>query len=370
MYEMKIDINLLHVNPISNEIYGDDDPAQFELLVEKIKSSGYIKSIIIDRNYMIISGHRRYRAAKALGRTEIIVEVFKGEDDQVLALLLNENAFREKTTLQKVREAEFYRKIEEKKAEERRNFFGLQNLGQSSEVANLPPLEEAGKTRDIVAEKVGMSARSYHDARKVVQRLDQEQDAATKWLFEETLNNSVDAASKLVDKSDEFLQKVIEKTEGDVKKVTPVIRELEKEEIKRKIMMPVGNYQVIYVDFTMPISDDYSNRVICSLGEKNSVLLLWVLPKSLEEALGVIRNWGFKYRTCMVWNKDFCDEVSGNGEVLLISTSGNPPMMFENPDNTGKTEKPKKVRELIESTYSGSKLELLPDGWVVWGNGE
>jgi hypothetical protein len=272
--------------------------------------------------------------------------------------------------LQKCREGEFYWKIEEKKAAERRNFIGIQNLGQSSEMANLPPLEETGKTRDIVAEKIGMSGKSYDKARKVVQRLDQEQEAATKWLFEETLNSSVDAASKLVDKSDEFLHAVIERTDGDVKKVTPVIRELEQEEVKLKIQMPMGYYQVIYADFTVPISDDYSNSFIGALGEQDSVLLLWVLPKSLEEALGVIRKWGFKYQTCMVWNKDFCDEVSVDAEILLISTRGNPPMMVENLVKTGKTEKPMMVRELIESTYTGSKLELLPDGWVVWGRGD
>jgi len=72
----------------------------------------------------------------------------------------------------------------------------------------------------------------------------------------------------------------------------------------------------------------------------------------------------------MVWNKDFCDEVSVNGEILLISTRGNPPMMVEKHDITEKTEKPQKIRELIESTYAGSKLELLTDGWVIWGNRE
>jgi len=304
-----------------------------------------------------------------LGRTEIEVEKFMGDEDQELERLVLENFYREKSTLSKVREAEVLFEIERRKAEERRNFVGLQNLGQTSVMARLPELEKTGTTRSIVAEKIGMSERQYDKARQVVQRLDQEQDAATKWLFEETLNTSVDAASKLIDKSDEFLQKVIEKTEGDVKKVTPVIRELERAEVKPKIQMPVGYYQVIYVDFTMPIHDDYSDRFIGALGEKDSVLLLWVLPKSLEEALGVIRNWGFKYRTCMVWNKDFCEEVSGNGEILLISSRGNPPMMIENIVNTGKAEKPPIVRELIESTYSGSKLELLPDGWVVWGNG-
>ena len=366
----KIEIASLKEHPRNKEIYGEDDQEQFDKLVEQIKSTGWIKPILINRNYLIISGHRRVRVAKLLGRTEIEVEKFMGDEDQELQRLILENSFREKSTLVKVREGEIYRELEERKAEERRKFVAIQNLGQSPMVETFPPSEEAGKVRDIIGEKIGMSGKSYEKARRVVQRLDKEQDDAIKWLFEDTLNSSVDAASKLVDKTDDFLHAVIEKTEGDVKRVTPVVRELEREEVKMKIQMPVGYYQVIYVDFTVPISDDFSNMFIGALADNDSVLLLWVLPKSLEEALGVIRSWGFKYKTCMVWNKDFCDEVSENGEILLISTRGNPPLMFENHEISGKSKKPQKVRKLIESTYSGTKLELLPEGWVIWGNGE
>ena len=101
----KIDINLLQESPINHEIYGDDDSVQLAELVEKIKVSGYIKPLIINRNYLIISGHRRYRAAKALGMKEIEVEMINKDENQELEILLAENAFREKTTLQKVREA-------------------------------------------------------------------------------------------------------------------------------------------------------------------------------------------------------------------------------------------------------------------------
>ena len=38
MYEMKIETNLLHDNPLNAAIYGDDFPVQLEQLVEKIKS--------------------------------------------------------------------------------------------------------------------------------------------------------------------------------------------------------------------------------------------------------------------------------------------------------------------------------------------
>lgn len=142
---MKIDINLLHENPINYEIYGNDDQEQFDDLLEKIKASGYIKPLIINRNYLIISGHRRFRAAKALGRTEIEVELYTKDEDQELELLLNENAYREKSVVQKVREAEYYRTVEEKKAKKRQ-------LSGS----NLPANLQQGETNEIVGEKIGM----------------------------------------------------------------------------------------------------------------------------------------------------------------------------------------------------------------------
>ena len=100
---MKIEIELLHEKPLNAAIYGEDDLAQLAELVEKIGVSGYIKPLIINRNYMILSGHRRYRAAKALGMTGIEVEMINKDENQELEILLAENAFREKTTLQKVR---------------------------------------------------------------------------------------------------------------------------------------------------------------------------------------------------------------------------------------------------------------------------
>ena len=125
---MKIDINLLHENPINQEIYGTDDPVQLAELVEKIRVSGYIKPLIINRKYLILSGHRRFLAAKILGMKEIEVEMIDKDENQELEILLAENAFREKNIIQKVREAEYYRIVEEKKAKESKLPYKLHKL--------------------------------------------------------------------------------------------------------------------------------------------------------------------------------------------------------------------------------------------------
>jgi len=93
---MRIEINLLYENPLNVEIYGEDDPAQLAELVKKIKVSGYIKPLISNRNYLIVSGHRRYRATKVLGMQVIEVEMISKDENQELEILLAENAFREK----------------------------------------------------------------------------------------------------------------------------------------------------------------------------------------------------------------------------------------------------------------------------------
>jgi hypothetical protein len=366
---IKVDINLLNEHPLNQSIYGNEDPEQFNELVEKIRTSGWISPIVYcRRNYVILSGHRRVRAAKVLGRTEIEAEVYCGDEERELEILLAENAYREKTNTQKVREAEYYREIEEKKAEERRNFVGLLNIGQTSDREMVPQHESTGRTRDIVAEKIGMSGKSYDKARKVVEKIDKEYEDPFKFFLEDTLNENIDAASKLVDKTDDFIQTVMQKTNGDVKKVSSAISELEKEETKSKTHMPPGKYQVIYADLTNQHSEsEIAQLQIGEIAESSSVLFLWVTPTGLERGLKLAQHWGFVYKTCMVWNKEFLHDVTNKAEILLISAKGNPAMIFKESEPYRNGNKPQVIHERIQATYLGAKLELLSDGWQIWG---
>ena len=98
---MKIDIALLKENPLNHEIYGNDDPEQFKALVEKIRNSGYIKPILISNQYVIISGHRRWRAALQLGCTDIAFQYVPEDPQKQIELFLLENYYREKSMEQK-----------------------------------------------------------------------------------------------------------------------------------------------------------------------------------------------------------------------------------------------------------------------------
>jgi hypothetical protein len=285
----------------------------------------------------------------------IEIEMISKDENQELEILLAENAFREKTTLQKVREAEYYRSVEEKKAKERQ-------LSGS----NLPANLQEGETNEIVGEKIGMSARSYHDARKVVEKIDEEDDPEVKDFLTATVNTSVNAATKLVDKPPEFIHEVIERTSGDTKNVSAVVRELETSESNLNQQPPVGQYEVVYIDLTEPFVHDLLKIQFGNLITSDCVLLIWVSPLKLALAFTIIQRWGFKYQNCMVRKTDNINEVSSDCQLLLISTKGKCAVLGEQKHQKSGMDMPSEVRYLIEKTYSGDTLQILPDGWQIW----
>jgi N6-adenosine-specific RNA methylase IME4 len=116
----------------------------------------------------------------------------------------------------------------------------------------------------------------------------------------------------------------------------------------------------------------------------SAILFLWVPMPKLREGLTVIKEWGFEYKTGMVWVKNsigmgyYC---RSKHELLLIATHGEigPPQEGNRPESviesprTGHSEKPECVYDIIERMYPDYHyLELFGrkkrKGWEVWGN--
>jgi len=126
----------------------------------------------------------------------------------------------------------------------------------------------------------------------------------------------------------------------------------------------------------LPVED------ICAV---DCLLFLWSPPPLLQEALQVIRAWGFSYRTNAIWDK----EVFGMGyyfrgqhEHLLLATRGEPPTPrpADRPSSVIRarrgehSRKPATAYRLIERMYpSLRKVELFArnsrPGWKSWGLG-
>lgn len=158
-------------------------------------------------------------------------------------------------------------------------------------------------------------------------------------------------------------------------------------------------FGIIYADPPWRYEDSLPNRKIenhydtmslseiCNLdvpSDDDCVLYLWATAPKLEEALQVLRAWGFKYRTCAIWDK----AVIGMGywfrqqhELLLVGVKGKPKCpaaslrisSIFNSKRGGHSAKPSDVRKMIERQFQFvPRLEMFArvqhPGWQVFGN--
>ena len=164
--------------------------------------------------------------------------------------------------------------------------------------------------------------------------------------------------------------------------------------------LPEGKYNVIYADpawefdnsgFEQSAASHYPTmptEAICSLPIKDitgegAVLFLWATNAMLEDALRVMKSWGFEYKSNMAWIKDKGPTigwfVEGRHELLLIGVNGSGvhpetkfPSWFKYPVSKH-SKKPTEVYEKIEAMYPNRKyVELFArntrSGWASWGN--
>jgi len=141
---------------------------------------------------------------------------------------------------------------------------------------------------------------------------------------------------------------------------------------------------------TMNLSE-IKDLPVNDITEDRAHLYLWVPNALLQEGLEVMKSWGFKYKTNIIWykiRKDGGPDRRGVGfyfrnvtEVILFGIKGKnartlgPGRSQENIILSRKREhsrKPDEQYKLIESCSWGPYLELFGrggrKGWKTWGN--
>jgi len=161
-----------------------------------------------------------------------------------------------------------------------------------------------------------------------------------------------------------------------------------------KRQRPESDRPAKYGGITYPVMD---TQAICNLGislrpylADNCMLFLWATFPNLPEALRVIKEWGFDYRTLgFSWiktNKKNGKPFFGIGyytksncEVCLIGVRGKPfkvsnkvSSVIISPIN-GHSRKPDEVMDKIVELCGGvPRIELFArrkvEGWDCWGN--
>ena len=346
-------------------------------LVADIKENGLLEPIITHEG-KIVDGRNRYRAC-VLAEVEPRFEEWKSNGKSLLDWVISKNLHRRH--LNESQRAIVAARI----ANKRREDTLIQNQSDAQICASIG--------QDEAAEMLNVSRRSVQSAKVV---LDEGVPELIKTVDNGAIPVSQAAAIAKMNKKD---QKAIVKNVESGKTPAAAIREKKHEE-KRSRELPKGKFAVIYADPpweyknsgfseaadnkypTMPI-DEICELPVSELAEDSSVLFLWATNPLLPEALRVVKAWGFEYVTNMAWIKD-----AGRGkgwflkskhELLIIGRKKDTPHPIERPDSCFEADrgsvhsrKPEKAYEIIESMYSGSKIELFArsqrNGWESWGN--
>lgn len=210
-----VEVDKLKPHPQNELIYGDDDVSD---LVAQINVLGKIvEPIKIKDDYTIISGHRRWKAAKELNYEKVPCEVVRFDSsEEELAVLVLYNSKRVKTNEQKAREGIALFNTLSEEAIKRR----LANLNHSipemddssisendsdKPVSGSPDVDakrEVGLTRDKVAKAVGInSGKTFDRMREVLIRVDELKEAGNiedSELYIAVLNRAPTAAWDLI----------------------------------------------------------------------------------------------------------------------------------------------------------------------------
>lgn len=101
-------IKELKINETHSKIYQIND---VDGLAENIKEHGVLERIVVDKNYEIISGVRRYQALKKLGINEVDVEIREVNENDKIPSLIYFNMHRIKTTREILNEAKYLKEI-------------------------------------------------------------------------------------------------------------------------------------------------------------------------------------------------------------------------------------------------------------------
>lgn len=210
-----IDVGKLKPHPRNAEIYGEETVS--DLVVQIEAYGGIADPLKIKEDFTIISGHRRWQAARELGMKEVPCQIvhYASEEEELAALVML-NYHRTKTNEQRAREGMVLEQALKTEGMERK----LNALKQNQSVRDPgSPTDSSekitdssgdtnnggkkGRTRDLVADAVNISSgKNFDRMKKVIVAADQlkadgkSDDAA---FLIQMLDKSVKPASNLID---------------------------------------------------------------------------------------------------------------------------------------------------------------------------
>jgi N6-adenosine-specific RNA methylase IME4/ParB-like chromosome segregation protein Spo0J len=371
-------------HPLAN-LFPPLDGTEFDELVADIRANGLREPIILFEG-AILDGRNRLRACEVAG-IQTAFRPYRGNDP--LGYVISVNLRRRH--LSESQRAMVAAKLATLTHGQR----------QSGQLAGVP-------TQDEAAALLNVGERSVRRAAEV-----RDQGIAELQSAVERGEVSVSAAGDVATLPEHQQTEVVAKGEREILKAAKTIRakkakKRHRERVqriadisRRNAALPGGRrYPIIYADppWRFEVYDeetgtersagmhypcmsiaDISAMPISDLATDDAVLFLWTTNTHLDDAIEVIRAWGFTYKTNAVWVKPSVGLgylVRNRHELFLIATKGDipAPLPANRPDSVIEhSRKPDAAYELIDGMYPGlPRIELFArqarPGWDVWGN--
>ncbi len=149
-----MNLKLTELHPFEGHPFKVLDDELMEQTVESVKNIGIVEPLVVrpdpDGGFEVISGHRRLRAAELAGLETVPVHVREMDDDQAVIFMVDSNIQRE-SILPSERAYAYKMKMDAMKHQGERKDLTCGQVGHKL---------KGVKTRDVVAEKSGESART------------------------------------------------------------------------------------------------------------------------------------------------------------------------------------------------------------------
>ena len=350
-------------------------------LADSIERLGLLHPIVITPDNKLIIGGRRIEAFKLLDRSEIPANIAHNltELQSLLEAERDENTCREDLTPEEaVKLGAMFRptlkpmvEAAKRNAGKRGHEGGRGKKKTHSATCTKGIQDNSKRLATMEAEAVGMNARTYEKAKKVVESKDK------KLIDEMNRTKKVNGAFKKLVTS--------EKAEAIRKEPPP---------------LPEGPFRVIVCDppwkyenrpddpthraanpYPSMTIEEISKLPVGSRAHTDSVLWLWTTNAHIKEAFGIAEGWGFECKTIMTWGKDkmgLGDWLRGKTEHCLMCVKGKPIVQLTNQTTlllapAGEhSAKPEEFYSLVDALCPGSKLEMFQrkarEGWVGHGD--
>jgi N6-adenosine-specific RNA methylase IME4 len=372
----------------NEEIYGDTESIGDleDTFVESVREKGVLEPLVITNGKQIISGHRRWLAAKEVSLDTVPVRYTEFDDElSEREALVEFNRQREKTPGQIVNEFEEMLAIEqERQSQGKRN-----DLDETS--GNVSGSYES-ESREKAAEKVNadVSGRTLEKGKTVKDKAKSDDEpepvreaAQEAWDKLESGEESFNGAYSQVKEAEREL-------ESEPETETP---ELPDETYRAVVIDPPWNVEKIgrderpdqgkYLDYpTMDTQDILDLPVPDLMADSGGHIYLWATQKHLPDAFNCLEEWGARYECMMSWVKPtgvapFSWQY--NTEHVLFARYGDGlelekqglQLSFE-AGITEHSEKPEVFYNRVKRASPGPRLEMFAreprDGFEVWGD--